>query len=56
VNVQNDEAVFGSDGFTGNQGLHLVLRNSQPYMGFFNNDFFATAIIDGTTWTHIVWR
>jgi uncharacterized repeat protein (TIGR01451 family) len=53
----SDETVFGTDQ-TGlySQGLHLVIRNRKPYMGFYANDTAGRTPLTEGTWYHVVWR
>jgi hypothetical protein len=56
--------VFGSDSYAvlgdeqkqTNRGLHLVVRNSKPYMGFYNNDLEGNTTLSPGQWYHLVWR
>lgn len=38
------------------RGLHYLVRNKQPYMGFFNDDLAGNKTIEEGQWYHIVWR
>jgi hypothetical protein len=51
-----DRTILGTDARTNNQGLHLVIRNGKPHMGFFGNDTTANATLSANRWYHLVWR
>ena len=46
--------MLGNQG--GGGGLHLVLRDGYPYMGFFSNDLGSGSLLSINTWYHIAWR
>jgi len=47
----NDHTIAGQIG----NGLHLTLRNRQPYMGFFGNDLRCRRPLNDGQWTHIAY-
>lgn len=53
-----DWAVLGNrgPGGGGSTGLHLVMRDGRPYMGFFGNDLGSGNNLSLNTWYHIGWR
>ena len=54
-----DNAVLGTDEKSTNKGLHLVVRNGRPYMGFYGNDTEAITATTGlmpNIWYHLTWR
>lgn len=51
-----DWAVLGGAGATSFNGLHLVLRGGQPYMGFFGNDLGSGNTLSLNTWYHVAYR
>jgi hypothetical protein len=53
---KSDYCILSSKIASYQSGLHLVIRNKQPYMGFFNDDLAGRAIIEEGRWHHIVWR
>ncbi|MBN1479445.1 hypothetical protein JXA70_04155 [candidate division KSB1 bacterium] len=52
--LEGDRPILGTDQTGPNKGLHLVLRDGKPYMGFYGNDLAATTKIPLNEWTHIV--
>jgi len=55
-NVGGDLPVLGSVDVGVNQGLHLMIRNQKPYMGFYGNDMAGNATLTPYTWYHLTWR
>jgi len=51
-----DYCILSSKTASYQRGLHYVIRNQRPYMGFFNDDLAGTARIREGEWYHIVWR
>ncbi|MCP4693763.1 MAG: LamG domain-containing protein, partial [Desulfobacterales bacterium] len=60
VNVRDaasdEKAVLGVDQCKSNIGLHLVIRNNRPYMGFYGNDTKGRTELAAGVWCHIAWR
>ncbi|MBC8450428.1 MAG: hypothetical protein H8D78_22055, partial [Chloroflexi bacterium] len=52
----SDRAILGTDTMATNKGLHLVIRNRKPYMGFYGNDLDSGFIIAANAWYHLVFR
>ncbi len=53
---KTDYCVLGSKNNAYQQGLHFLIRNHKPYMGFFNNDLHGNTEIEAGKWYHVVWR
>ncbi len=53
---KEDYCVLGSKNNAYQQGLHFLIRNHKPYMGFFNNDLHGNTEIEAGKWYHVVWR
>ncbi len=51
-----DQSIFGNDGGTTDQTLHLVLRGGQLLMGFYADDLQTTASPPLNQWSHVVFR
>jgi len=51
-----DLCLFGTDAYGENIGLHLIIRNDRPYMGFYANDIGSNTVISENKWYHIAWR
>ena len=60
INIDNfpssDLSILGTDQTSLNQGLHLVIRDRKPYMGFYSNDTGGNTTLETGTWYHIAWR
>jgi hypothetical protein len=56
INPDEDLVILGSKTFAYQRGMHLIIRQGKPYMGFFNNDLAGTAEIQKQQWVHLVWR
>ncbi len=53
----DDETILGNDGpFSGNNAMHLVLRDCRAYLGFYGNDLKGTTILSKDVWYHIAFR
>ncbi|MFQ5342986.1 MAG: LamG-like jellyroll fold domain-containing protein, partial [Anaerolineae bacterium] len=55
-NGEGDSSILGTDEESTNNGLHLVVRNGKPYMGFHGNDTTGTTEIKPNFWYHLTWR
>jgi len=53
---KTDYCILGSKNNAYQQGLHFLIRNHKPYMGFFNNDLSGNTEIEPGKWYHVVWR
>ena len=51
-----DQCILSSRTASYQSGLHFVIRNKRPYLGFFNDDLAGNTIIEEGKWYHIVWR
>ena len=56
IDEKEDYCVLGSKNNAYQQGLHFLIRNHKPYMGFFNNDLHGNTEIEAGKWYHVVWR
>ena len=53
---KEDYCILGSISNAYQRSLHLMIRNQQPYMGFFNNDLAGNTHIEEGKWYYITWR
>ena len=53
---KTDYCILGSNNYTYQRSLHLMIRDKKPYMGFYNNDLVGNTLIEPGEWYHIVWR
>jgi hypothetical protein len=51
-----DRAIFGTDAVGNSTGLHLVIRNGTPLMGFYGDDLSGSQTLNTGTWYNIVFR
>lgn len=51
-----DYCVLGSRINTYQQGIHLMVRNQRPYLGFYGNDLKGETRIEPGRWYHLAWR
>jgi hypothetical protein len=51
-----DLPIIGTELQTKGQGLHFIIRNNKPYMGFYNDDLASNTTIKAGEWVHVVWR
>lgn len=51
-----DYCILGTPGGSYQQCIHLIIRNKQPYFGFFSNDLQGKTQIEAGKWYHLVWR
>jgi hypothetical protein len=54
--TNGDRTVFGTDQTGTNVGLHLVIRNDRPHMGFYANDTGGNRIMNTGQWQLMTWR
>jgi hypothetical protein len=52
--IRTDNALAGHGIIGVSQGLHLGVRNTQPYFGFYGNDMAGTASMVTDTWYNLV--
>lgn len=52
----SDQCILSSRTAIYQSGLHFVIRNRRPYLGFLNDDLAGNSIIEEGKWYHIVWR
>jgi len=53
---KRDYCILGTKNNSYQQGLHFLIRDNKPYMGFFNNDLAGNTFIEAGKWYHVVWR
>lgn len=51
-----DRTILGNDSGAQYQGLHLVIRNGRPYMGFIDSAVTSPTAIQPNQWNHLVFR
>jgi hypothetical protein len=51
-----DRTILGTDERFAGHGLHLVVRNGRPFMGFWSNDTAGVTNLATNQWTHLAWR
>ena len=55
--VTDDQAIFGNDvQDTNNYGLHLIVRNGHPHLGFWGNDLQASQTLNTGEWYYLTWQ
>ena len=55
-NSSGDNAILGTSTTEANQGLHLIIRDGQPYFGFYHDDTTSTTLLESNQWYHLTWR
>lgn len=53
---KEDYCILGTKNNAYQQGLHFLIRDQKPYMGFFNNDLAGNTVIEPGKWYYITWR
>lgn len=53
--ASGDNAVISHGSAAANQGLHLGIRNTVVYFGFYGNDAGSTSFLVANRWYHITW-
>lgn len=51
-----DHTIMGTDEHSDNKGLHLVVRDGKPYMGFHGNDTTGETELKPDIWYHLTFR
>jgi hypothetical protein len=51
-----DRTILGTDERFAGHGLHLVVRNGRPFMGFWSNDTAGVTTLATNQWIHLAWR
>ena len=51
-----DLTLLGTDTSAQNKGLHLIIRNGKPHMGFYGDDLAGPSKIEAGRWYHIAFR
>ncbi|MCB9154520.1 MAG: LamG domain-containing protein, partial [Caldilineae bacterium] len=56
--LSGDQSILGTDTLLAREGLHLVVRNGVPYMGFYGsgNDTAGSTTLETGTWYHLAFR
>jgi len=52
IDSQGDNTIIGTRHFSGGEGLHMILRNRCPLLGFYYNDTCSSQQLAINTWTH----
>lgn len=53
---KRDYSIMGTKNNAYQRGLHFLIRDRKPYMGFFNNDLEGNTMIEAGKWYHIAYR
>ncbi len=53
IHGQDDHTIIGMDDYGFGVGLHLIIRNGFPYMGFYGNDTASPQPLTLNQWHHI---
>ncbi|MEZ5071006.1 MAG: LamG-like jellyroll fold domain-containing protein [Bacteroidales bacterium] len=53
---KTENTILASQTLSYQSGLHLVVRNRKPYMGFFNDDLAGKVTLEEGIWYHLVFR
>ncbi len=51
-----DYCIVGTPNNSYQEGIHLLIRNTRPYFGFYSNDLAGKTIIEPNRWYHLIWR
>ena len=54
--VEGDQPIFGNSTEANNQGLHLMVRDSQPHLGFYGNDLRASKNLEANQWYYLTFQ
>jgi hypothetical protein len=54
--VAGDVPLVGTNETVNSQGLHLILRNAKPYLGFYGDDVAGGTTIAAGEWVHLAFR
>ena len=54
--VAGDQAIFGNSTQANNAGLHLMLRDGQPHLGFYGNDLRASQTLEANQWYYLTFQ
>ena len=55
--TSGDQAIFGNNTESANAGLHLIVRDSHPHMGFYSNDLQAADVTLNTgEWYYLTYQ
>jgi two-component SAPR family response regulator len=56
IENKTDYCILGTKNNAYQQGLHFLIREKKPYMGFFNNDLAGNTVLEAGKWYHLGWR
>jgi len=51
-----DYCIIGTPNNSYQEGIHLLIRNRQPYFGFYSNDLAGKTLMEANRWYYMVWR
>ena len=54
--VTGDQPILGNSTEGTNQGLHLMVRDGKPLMGFYNNDLQANQTLEAEQWYYLTFQ
>ena len=54
--VEGDQPIFGNSTEANNQGLHLMVRDGQPHLGFYSNDLRAAQTLEANQWYYLTFQ
>ncbi|MBR5160739.1 MAG: PEP-CTERM sorting domain-containing protein, partial [Thermoguttaceae bacterium] len=55
--LSDDQSIFGNTASSSNVGLHLVVRNAHPHMGFYGNDLTASNVtLETGKWYYLTFQ
>ena len=56
-NLTGDRSIFGNNATGNNNGLHLIVRDAHPHLGFYGNDLQASNVTLYTgEWYYLTWQ
>jgi two-component SAPR family response regulator len=56
ISDKRDYSIMGTKSNAYQRGLHFLIRDRKPYMGFFNNDLEGNTVIEAGKWYHVAYR
>lgn len=55
--LSGDQSIFGNNATGNNNGLHLIVRDAHPHMGFYGNDLQASDVtLETGKWYYLTWQ
>ncbi len=54
--LSGDQSIFGNNATGNNNGLHLIVRDAHPHMGFYGNDLQASETLETGKWYYLTWQ